>query len=465
MNRFKSGLGTAAFGLLLLLFIALPSQAQKKISFDNLTDGTFRQDGLYGLNWMADGQYYSAQEGNNILRFDIGTGEIIENVLRGDDLATPMNFNGYEFSSDEKQLLLLNEVDRIYRRSYKGNYYVVNRTEGSVKPLSANGKQQYATFSPDGSKVAFVRENNLFYTDLSNMREVQITTDGKFNEIINGSSDWVYEEEFSVTRMFQWSPDGQHIAFVRFDETAVPQYNMQVWQEGKLYPANHEFKYPKAGEENATVSLHLYTLAGNNTRKVQLDNRAEDYYIPRLGWTTDNNLLSVTTMNRLQNQRRLYHINAQTAEPSLVLEETSNTYIDIDYCDDLTYLQDGEHFLYSSEKDGYKHLYLHRMNGELVRQLTNGPWEVSAFVGIDQSKRRPVLYYISTEDSPLERSFYSVQLDGKKKQKLSQEAGVNSVFMSPNFSYYIISHSSADNHSNGEAVRSEEKPYGKSAER
>ncbi len=422
--------------LYLLLFMSsLPLVAQKQITIDDVFGkGTFSPKRISGVNWMNDGKYYSAQSGSDIYKVDVTTGQPVETIFNGDLLPDGNRLNDYSFSGDEQKLLLRTNVEMIYRRSFTADYLVYDIESKSVEALSENGRQSYATFSPDGSMVAFVRDNNLFYKDLSSNEETQITTDGQFNEIINGSTDWVYEEEFGFVKAFFWSPDNQKIAYYRFNETAVPEYNMQVWGD-QLYPTDYRFKYPKAGETNSTVQIKIYHLNNGEIVDVPLGTET-DIYIPRVMWTQDANLLSVRRMNRLQNQLEIMHANASTGNAEVVYTEKSDTYIDINYCNDLTYLQDGEYFVRTSEKDGFKHVYLHSIDGKEVQQITQGEWEVTELIGVHE-ERKPMVYYISTEASPLERHLYRIDLKGKKKERLSEKSGTYSVDMSNDFQYFI----------------------------
>ncbi|MBF9253228.1 S9 family peptidase [Pontibacter sp. 172403-2] len=434
-----------------LLCFALVAQAQQKkdITLEDIyKNGAFRAESVYGVNWMKDGQYYSSMvpdEQNrvyDIVKYNVTTGKPVSTIIEGEDLKpegsnTPIQFDDYTFSSDEKKVLFATETEPIYRRSSKANFYVYDISTKKLTELSNGGKQLYATFSPDGKRVAFARDNNMFFVDLSNMKETQITTDGKLNSIINGYSDWVYEEEFSFAQGFHWAPDGSKIAFYTFDETKVPEYNLQMW--GDLYPQDYRYKYPKAGEANSTVKVSVYNL--NNGKTVKMDTGSEtDIYIPRIKWTQDPNLLSIQKMNRLQNTLEILHANATTGKTDLVLRETDKAYIDV--TDDLTYLQDGKHFIHSSEKDGYNHLYLYKMDGKLVRQITDGNWEVSEFLGYDEKNNR--LYYMSTEVSPLQRHLYSISSKGKHKKRLSEKPGTHNINLSPDFKYYLDYYTSAD---------------------
>ncbi|MFD1002492.1 S9 family peptidase [Ohtaekwangia kribbensis] len=427
--------------LLTAVFFALciTGYAQKQITVEDFTTkNTFPQKTVRGINWMKDGKFYSTLENNKVVKYNITTGQPVETLVDGSTLNPKIEIQDYSFSGDEKKLLLTTDFQSIYRRSFTANYFIYDLTGKSVKPLSANGKQSYAAFSADGSKVAFVRENNLFYVTLNDMKEVQVTDDGKFNHIINGTTDWVYEEEFSFVDGFYWSPDGKKLAYYRFDESAVREYNLQRW--GKtLYPTDYRFKYPKAGEVNSAVEIWIYNL--DSKQKVKADIGTEkDIYIPRVKWTADASILSIRKLNRLQNNLDIFHTNVSTGTSTVVLNEKSETFIDLEFTDDLIYLADGKQFIYTTERDGYKHLYLYGMDGKLVKQITQGSFEVSQLIGLDEKTN--TLYYTSTEVSPLERHIYSITLSGKKT-KLSQAAGIHTINMSGDFQFYIDYHTSA----------------------
>lgn len=426
----------------LVLSQPLAAQDLKKVSLEDVfKKGSFSQKSVYGINWMKDGQYYSSQVQRNgapaVVKINVATGEEVGVLLDGKALG--INFSDYSFNADESKALLATDVESIYRRSSKGIFYVVDMATGQKQQLMKGEKISYATLSPDNNQVAFVKENNLYVTDLGKNTTTQLTQDGEANRIINGAADWVYEEEFSMAQAFKWSPDGKRIAFIRFDESDVPEFNMQTW--GPLYPLDYKFKYPKAGEKNSIVSLHVAEVATG--KLTQLDAGTEtDQYLPRIYWTQDTNQLAFIRLNRLQNQLDLMHANATTGESKLILSETSATYVDLDYNDDLQYLSDGKSFIRTSEQDGYKHIYHHNLDGTLIRQLTAGAWEVSAMVGLDEKGKK--LYYLSTEASPLERNLYVIQLDGKGKKLLSPLAGTHSINMSPDHRFFIGYHSTAD---------------------
>ncbi len=422
--------------LLSLLVSSLLSFAQKQITVEDIySKGTFRSQSVYGINWMNDGGFYSTLESNKIVKYDVTKGVKVETILDANELENEIWISSYEFSADEKYILLLTDRESIFRRSYTAIFYLYNRETKSIQKLDED-RIAYATVSPDGTKVAYVKNNNIYYITLSDMSVVQVTNDGKRNSIINGSTDWVYEEELSFTKAFFWSPDSKKIAYYKFDETEVPEYTLQKWNQGATYPENYTYKYPKAGEKNSVIQILVYNL--DSKKKVNVDIGTEtDIYIPRINWTFDASVLSVRRMNRLQNQLDVLHADAATGKTTLILQDKSDTYVDLELTDDLTYLNDGEHILLASEKSGYKHLYLYTIDGKLVRQVTKGNWEVSTFVGIDQSSKKKTIYFSSKEESPLETYFYTIDLSGKNKRKLSTHTGSNRVNMSNDFSYYI----------------------------
>ena len=422
--------------LSILTFASFSGLAQQQIKIEHLLDGTFYRKSVRNVNWMQDGQFYSALRENQIVKFDITTGQQVEILVNGDELG--LKIDGYRFSADELQVLLLTDRQSIYRRSFTADYYLYSLGGNEARKLS-EGRQSYATFSPDGRKVAFTRDNNLFYVNLETGREIAVTDDGKFNFIINGSSDWVYEEELYITKAFEWSPDSKKLAYYRFDESEVPEYNMQVWNDGALYPEDYRYKYPKAGETNSTIELFIYDLSRDQKTPVDIGEET-DIYIPRIYWTQDDDLLAVQRLNRLQNRLDILHVDATDGSSSVILTDKSDTYIDFTYCDDLTYLDNGRQFLFSSEKDGFKHFYLYNLDGKLEKQITSGQFEATEMVGLDQQKG--LLYYLSTETSPLERQLYAIKLNGKGKRKLSGRSGVDRINMSSDTRYYLKYHSS-----------------------
>ena len=421
--------------LLILSFLFLIAfakiQAQEPILISNVVDGTFYPEYVRGLNWMNDGNFYTVLEENKIKKFSVRSGKEVKVLVDGNDLG--LLIDSYTFSTDETKVLLATERKSLYRRSFTAVYFAYDLKKEKSLGKVADKPCSYATFSPVDNRVAFVQDNNLFISDLKGNIQA-VTTDGATNTIINGSTDWVYEEELFLTKAFEWSPDGQYLAYYRFDESHVKEYNMQVWEKGALYPSDYRYKYPKAGEQNSEVQIWVYQTTEKSKTLVDIGEE-KDIYIPRIRWTKDSEILSVQRLNRHQNQLDILHASSKTGESELILREESSTYVDFTFCDDLLYLDNGEQFLYSSEKDGYKHFYLHQMDGSLVNQITKGNWDAEEFLGLDQKNQW--LYYLSTEESHLERHLYRVRISGDDKEKLTAESGNHHINMSSDTQYFM----------------------------
>lgn len=427
-------------GLLLISITGI--QAQKLISLEDIwQDYKFLSKSLPGFNFQIDGRHYSRLEQNKIQQYDILNGQHTKTIF---DPATvsATGFNGtisdYTFSEDESQILIKSESEPIYRRSTKARFFVYNTKNNSMKSVFSNGKIQEATLNPQADKVAFVFENNLYVKDLKNGKINQITQDGEKNKIINGALDWVYEEEFHFKRGFEWSADGRRIGFLRFDESAVPEFTYTNYHD-ELYPEYITFKYPKAGEKNSKVTVHIYD-TNNGTTTPVATHVNEDHYIPRIQWTQDPEKLCVTRLNRHQNEVELLLADANSGKTSQLLKEKNDFYIDI--VDDLTFLKNKKQFIWTSEKDGWNHIYLYNMNGKLVRQLTKGEWEVTKYYGVDE--KNDMIYYQAAVNSPLQRQVYSASLNGKRKQVLAGDAGWNDAQFSSTFDYFVNTHSTAN---------------------
>ena len=400
----------------------------------------FRQDYMSELYGMKDGAHYTE------LKFDRTnkTSSIISKsyldeadskiILNSADLAEIPYFLSYTFSDDEQKILLLTAADKGYRYSTFGTYYIYDRTTKKATLLSED-KVQEPLFSPDGTKVAYVDANNLYVKDLLLDTVKQITFDGRKNAIINGVTDWVYEEEFAFVRAFEWNKNSNMLAFLRFDETKVPEFSMMKYDEN-LYPKVVTFKYPKAGENNSKVTVHAYNFREKHLCDFNIDLGAYEY-IPRIKWTAEPYVLSVTTLNRHQNDLKLFFIDGKEHNKAkIALEEKNNTYIDI--TDNLTFLADNS-FLWTSEQNGHNHIYHYSKKGKLINQVTNGNWEVTAFYGYDKVNKR--VLYQSTENGSTERTVYSINLDGSNKKALSKLTGSNSASFSKTFRYFINTYS------------------------
>ena len=426
---------------LAILFLAQCVIAQEKmIQLEDIwARRTFSPEWVWGINSMNDGVHYSSLNyGENnvyITQYSYETGDSILTIVDSKDL-DGISFSDYSFSEDEKKVLLPTETESIYRYSSRSNYYVYDRETKKAEELS-EGKQRLAQFSPDASKVAFVKENNIFIKDIINNTELQVTFDGEINKIINGATDWVYEEEFAFDNGMQWNASGNKIAYYRFDEEKVPEFSMDLFTD--LYPSQSQFKYPKAGETNSTIELFIYDLDSNKTTKANI-NTEEEFYIPRIKWTLDENVLSVQRMNRHQNQLDFILVDAKDGSSQTIFTENDAAYIDV--TDNLTFLNDGKYFIWTSEKSGYNHIYLYNLKGKQVRQITKGNYDVTDFYGIDESNN--TVYFASSERSPMHRDVYAVQLNGKNKKTLTNKIGTNSATFSTNYKYFINQYSNAN---------------------
>ena len=414
----------------------LAAQTQQITLEDIWVKRAFAQKGIGAIRSMADGEHYLRMTRTGIEKYSYLTGEKVADIciFGGPDMqkkARPLPpIEGYEMSQDEQKILLSAGFEPLYRHSGVSDYYLYDVQTKTFTKLTNEGKQRLTTLSPDGTKVAFVRDNNLYWMDLATLEEHAITTDGKVNEIINGTTDWVYEEEFAITKGFQWSPDSKKIAYMRFDESKVKEYNMQMW--GALYPEDYRYKYPKAGEDNSKVSLRIYKLESGKTQYPQLGGKENSVgtpnsdgweYLPRFQWANDNTL-AMMRMNRLQNHMQILAINSDKddCEPdAIIYEEQDKAYVEVP--DTWQFITVGkgkkakEQMLITSERDGYRHIYLYDMQGNMVKQVTTGEWEVCDVPGIDVKNQR--LYYTSREHHPTQKSLFVIGFDGKKKQCLN----------------------------------------------
>ena len=420
------------------------AQAQNSITLKDIwASGKFRPEYVYGLRSMNDGLNYTELSDDRggektIRKTSYGDESQQSNILSSGDIrgtANPENgaikIEGYAFSSDEKKIMITTGTESIYRHSTREWNYVYDLESKSLDLVSKK-KNRYATFSPAGNKVAFVRDNNVFVTDLGDKSETQLTDDGKDNDIVNGATDWVYEEEFAFDKAFFWSPNGKKIAYYKFGEGVVREFNMPKYA-GNLYPEDYKYRYPKAGEDNSPVMIFIYDLETKETKMVDL----KDYYIPRIKWSKTVDYLTITGMNRHQNNLKLYWVNTNTMETKVILEEKNDTYIDIH--DNLTFLSDNKSFIWTSELGGYNHLYLYSNLGKKKTQITEGEWEVTEVYGFNE--KSGIIYFQAAKESPMQREVYSVKVNGGSFKRLSRNAGTNTAAFSKGFKYFINYHS------------------------
>lgn len=429
--------------LFCLLTSTVTIAQNKAITLEDIwSDGTFRTERLDALHSLKNGQEYSVLDFNRktgtttIDVYDYKTLKKVKTVVSSKNLDAIPYFTDYTFSDDESQVLLATAQESIFRRSTLAKYYVYN-VKSQKLTLITEDKIQEPTFSPNGTQVAYGLNNNLFVKNLETGKTIQITTDGEKNKIINGITDWVYEEEFGFVRAFEWNTNSNKIAFIRFNETNVPEFSMDVYGEN-LYQSQTVFKYPKAGEANAIVSLHVHDLKSNKTEAVKVSKAYKDFYIPRIKWTNNPNVLSAHYMNRHQDELDLWLINTDKNKATLAIAEKDKAYIDV--TDNLTFLKDNS-FIWTSEKDGFNHIYHHNKKGKLINQITKGNWEVTNYYGYDEKTNN--IYYQSVENGSINRDVYSINLEGTNKQRLTKTTGNNSAAFSANFTYFINTFSNA----------------------
>lgn len=418
------------------------AQQKKEITLEDVwLKGTFRAKGIDELNFTKDGEHYTkVNDKGQIVKVNIAK-PTEETVLFDYNTVNPkIDLEGYSFSASEQQLLIYAQTEQIYRHSFSASYYVYDITSKKVTPINEGKKIMYVDFSPAADKVAFVEDNNIKIQNLATGEITAVTADGERNKIINGATDWVNEEEFALDKAWFWSPDGSHIAYIRYDETAVKEFSFDMY--GNLYPEPYRYKYPKAGEDNAIVSVHIYNVAGKSTQTVDLGKNAEQY-VPRIAWTADAAKLLVVRMNRTQNQMDMLLADINGNKPSLLYSETSNTYVDIHEGEGnfFTFLADKKRFIIQSEKDGYNNLYLYDMSGKLINQITKGNRDVVSVNGIDE--KNGIVYYTAYEANPAQTAVYSIKLDGSKKTLLTPAKGRHDVRITPTYKYIFDSYSSS----------------------
>jgi len=394
---------------------------------------------------MRDGVHYADADAQGLHLFDVRN--------PGLDSLVPLNlpesattFDDFVFSPDETRILLRTNVTPVYRHSVIADYYVYDLKTQRATNLFDQGIEQFAEFAPDGHKVAFVSGNNLYYRDVTMDKNTQITTDGAANKVLNGLPDWVYEEEFSPMdgngmKALAWSPDGTKIAFLRFDESLVPEMPL-TWYEGDAYPRYSKFKYPKVGEQNSTVTAHVFDL---KTGKITLVNTeydgGGDHYLPRLHWTPDGRLV-ITRLNRGQDVLELLIADDNTGAVSLLHRETDPAYVEIESENKLIFLKNRPQFMWMSEQSGFSHLYLYSIQPAAAMKpiaLTSGAYDLTAFYGVDEKNGK--FYYQTATPTPLDRQIWEGSLEGAAPRLLTPGNGTHEAAFSPTFDYYTLTRS------------------------
>ncbi len=401
--------------------------------------GTFTAASVPGFNVLKDGKRYVKIENDG----DVNIYDLKSNKNKGQLISAKqliynrdsIKMSSFELSADEQKMLIFTEPESIYRHSTLYTVYIYDIKLKTINILD-NNKVLHASFSPDASKVAFVKENNLYLKDLKSGSTTAITNDGKKNQIINGNCDWVYEEEFSFTKAYEWSPKGNYISFYKFDESKVKDFTM-FFDEGKDYPVQYTYKYPKAGEDNSLVSIHIYDVNKLITKNTDIG-KETNQYIPRIKWTNDDTKLSISRLNRHQNHLELLLTDAQSGVSRVIYEEKNKYYIDI--TDDLTFMPDNQSLVISSERDGYNHLYQWNWAKQELKQLTKGENEIKNVSGVDIKNGK--IYYTLIEDV-LNTGFYTYDIKSAKSKRLSTQKGTYNVSSFTGYSYFLERYSTS----------------------
>ena len=401
----------------------------------DIVERKYAPKGVAEMRSMPDGEHYTmlSTDKKAVLKYAYKTGELVETLFQVDNARETKleSIDGYLISSTGHRILVWNKTEYIYRRSWQADIYDYDVRRNYLKPLSdIPGKLMVPTLSPDGRMCAFVRDNDIWLKKFDYDTESQVTKDGSFGKVLNGISDWVYEEEFAVTNLMSWSADSGILAFLKSDESNVPSFSFQVF-DGSLYPGAYTYKYPKAGQTNSKVACYAYNVETKDIKKLDVPLDA-DGYIPMIRFTEDPDQLAVMTLNRHQNNFNMYFANPKSTVAKLILHDESKYYIDPDWIRSICFSKDN--FAYVSERDGFAHIYLYSITGVLEKQVTSGNWDVTGLYGFNPTTK--TVYYQSAEENPLRRSVYKVDTKGVKT-KLSSKEGTNQAAFSDSFQYYV----------------------------
>lgn len=421
--------------LLLALFVASTSFAQQSITLEDIwVKGTFRGKGIAGIRSMNDGKHYCILTQNAIEKYDYANASKVGEVVNFSELDLNGYVVDYQFSADESKVLLILNPEMIYRHSYLANVFVYDIASKKLTSV-AEQKIRLAELSPNSQKVAYVQDNNIFIFDIASMQTKQITTDGEYNHIINGTTDWVYEEEFAITKGFFWSNDSEKIAYYKFDESKVKQFSMTIY--GDLYPMEYVYKYPKAGEDNSVVEIFVYDLKNDKTNHIDMGLN-KDIYLPRLQWTPNNEVF-IHKLNRHQNQYELFIASTNDFKPKKIYEERNQYYIE--QVEDVVFLNDKKHFILKSERNGYMNLYKIGIYDRSIDPITQEKYDIDAICYINPKTEE--IFYTAAQSEAYNRELLVV--DKKKNiKKLSGETGTYSADFSANGEYYISTFSNTD---------------------
>ena len=437
VDKFYFYLRISSFCFILLFFNLIGAQ-DLSLDLGELMEGKYDPNRLEAIRSMRNGEYYTVLEEDKTSNTNSLVSYAYSNTLErkvlidSNRFPEKNKFSGYIFSNDEQKVLLETLTDNIYRRSKQAIYWIYDIKTNSLEKLF-DQKVQEPLFSPDGLKVAYVYRRNLFIKNLELDIVKQITYDGDY-QTINGITDWVYEEEFGFVRAFDWSQDSNQIVYMRFDESNVPIFSMDVYGN-QTYPFPYMFRYPKAGEENSKIELIIYNTSSQTKETIDFENETP-YYIPRIQFIGGRHSLIIQTLNRHQNKLKLWRWNTKKKNLQLLLTEIDEAYVSIN--DDLKFIED-DRFLWTSEKDGYKHIYHFDKDGKLINQVTQGDWEVTTIYNYNPKSKE--IYFQSVEGSSIERGIYAIDISGRGKRKLQPTQGFNGATFSTNNSYYIHSYS------------------------
>ncbi len=433
--------------ILFILFFTFSYGAEKKeITLEKVVkENIFKEKDIKGLKSLADGDHYTSidKDKKRLVKYTYQSGDAVDTLLNLNQIKNHdiKDITGYEISADGNKILFYTNKKQIYRRSYYADYYIQNQATNKIQQLTKKKNIRIASLSPDGSRVAYVYKNNIYYKDLESEQEYQVTHDGEKNKIQNGTPDWVYEEEFGFNKAYAWSPDSKMIAFIRFDESEVKTFNMTLFQashptleDNQLYPENYTFKYPKPGEKNSIVSVHIHHLKSKETTEMKIGNDSEQY-VPRIKWFPNSRHLAIFRLNRLQNHFEILRGSPKNGRTGVIYEDKETEYVEDGTFDAVTFLGDNKRFIVMNETTGYQHLFLHHVNGKKLNAITQGEFDVQKYYGLNEEKGR--VFFSAYDNSPLNVSLFSIDLDGNNLKRLTKNKGRNSADFSKNNKFFI----------------------------